>query len=72
MPILYSIDINFNIAIPDFIGVVNISSTSNYTKVWNEADGEGTNNNSQGSAGDNSKDYNNRENINSIKIQKEW
>jgi hypothetical protein len=33
MPILYSIDVNFNITIPNFIGVVNISSASNYTKV---------------------------------------
>ena len=46
MPILYSINIDFNIAIPDFTGVVNISSTSNYAKVWNEADRESTNNNS--------------------------
>jgi hypothetical protein len=29
---LYSIDINFNITIPNFIGIVNISGTSNYTK----------------------------------------
>jgi hypothetical protein len=33
MPTLYSIDVNFNIAIPNFIGVVNISGASNYTKV---------------------------------------
>jgi len=33
MPISYSIDINFNIAIPNFTGTVNISGTSNYTKV---------------------------------------
>ena len=46
MPILYSIDIDFNITIFDFAGVVNINSTSNYTKVWNEANGEGINNNS--------------------------
>jgi len=32
MPILYSIDINFNITIPDFVGGVNISGASNYTK----------------------------------------
>ena len=46
MPILYSIDVNFNITIPDFAGVVNISSTSNYIKAWNEANGENINNNS--------------------------
>ena len=45
MPILYSIDVNFNITIPDFAGAANISNTSNYTKVWNEADREGANNN---------------------------
>jgi hypothetical protein len=33
MPILYSININFNITIPNFISAVNISSTSNYIKV---------------------------------------
>ena len=32
MPILYSIDINFNIAIPNFIGGANINSAGNYTK----------------------------------------
>jgi len=46
MPILYNIDVNFNIAIPDFIGRVNISSLSNYAKAWNEANREGANNNS--------------------------
>ena len=32
MSILYSMDVNFDIAIPDFVGVVNISNTSNYIK----------------------------------------
>ena len=32
-------------AIPNFAGVINISSTSNYTKAWNEADRKGANNN---------------------------
>jgi len=39
-------DVDFNIAIPNFAGAINISSTGNYTKAWNEADGEGANNNS--------------------------
>ena len=56
---MYSIDINFNIAIFDFIGVTNISGISN--KMWNEADGEGIDNNGWDSAGDNSEDNNNRE-----------
>ena len=68
MSILYSIDINFNITIPNFAGAVNISGINNYTKVWNEANGEGTNNNSQGGTGDNSKDNNNGEDINGVKI----
>ena len=42
--ILYSIDINFNIAIFDFAGTANISGTSNYIKVWNKADREDVNN----------------------------
>ena len=71
-PILYSIDVNFDIAIPDFAGIINISSTSNYTKAWNKADGKGANNNSQDSAGDNSKDNNNREDISGVKTQEEW
>ena len=62
MPILYSIDIDFDIAIPDFAGIVNISGTSNYTEAWNKADGEDTNNNGWGGAG------NNREDISSIGI----
>jgi len=68
MPILYSIDINFNIAIPNFIGVANISSISNYTKAWNEANKEGANNNGWDSAGNNSKDNNNREDIGGVRI----
>ena len=39
-------DVDFNITIPDFMSVVNISNTSNYIKVWNEAVRESTNNNS--------------------------
>ena len=52
-------DVNFDIAIPDFTGIINISGTSN--KAQNKADGEGANNNGWDSAGDNSKDNNNRE-----------
>ena len=62
-------DVNFNITIPDFAGIVNINSTSNYTEVQNKADGEGINNNSQGGAGDNNKDNNNGEDISGIKTQ---
>ena len=68
MPILYSIDINFNIAIPNFKGVVNISSTSNYTKAQNKANREGVNNNGQDSPSNNSKNNNNKEDISSIRI----
>ena len=39
-------DVDFDIAIPDFAGAANISSTGNYTEVWNEANREGANNNS--------------------------
>ena len=67
MPILYSMDINFDITIPDFIGTVNISGTNN--KAQNEANGEGTNNNGQGGTSDNNKDNNNREDVGSIKTQ---
>ena len=63
-PILYSIDVNFNITIPNFAGAVNISGTSNYTKAQNEANREGANNNGQGGAGNNNKDNNNREGAN--------
>jgi len=68
MPILYSIDVNFDIAIPDFVGVINISSTSNYTKAWNEANREGADNNGWDGAGDNSKDNNNREDVSGVGI----
>ena len=68
MPILYSIDINFNITIPNFIGAVNISSTSNYIKVQNKANREGANNNGQGGASNNSKDNNNKEDVSGIRI----
>ena len=61
-------DVDFDITIFDFVGVANISSTSNYTEVWNEADREGTNNNGWGGAGNNNKDDDNREDINSIRI----
>ena len=64
MPISYSIDVNFNITIPNFTGVVNISSTSNYTKAQNKANREGANNNSQDGAGNNSEDNNRREDNN--------
>ena len=33
MPILYNIDIDFNITIPNFVDTVNINSISNYTEV---------------------------------------
>ena len=68
MPILYSIDVNFDIAIPNFAGAINISGTSNYTKVQNEADGEGANNNSWDGAGDNSEDNNNKEDVSGVRI----
>ena len=61
-------DVNFNIAIPNFAGVVNISSTSNYTKAQNEANREGANNNGWGGAGDNNKDNSNREDIGGVGI----
>jgi len=67
MPISYSIDINFNIAIPNFVGIANINSIGNYIKAWNKADGKGVNNNSWGSAGNN-KDNNNKEDISGVKI----
>ena len=60
-------DVDFDIAIPDFVGAANINSIGNYTKAWNKANRESANNNGQGSAGDN-KDSNNKEDINSIKI----
>ena len=63
MPILYSIDVNFNITIPNFAGIANISSTSNYTKVQNEANREGANNNGQSGAGNN-----NKEDISGVRI----
>ena len=50
------------------MGTVNISSTSNYSKVQNKADGEGINNNSQGSTSNNNKDNNNKEDISGIRI----
>ena len=67
MPILYSIDINFNITIPNFAGVANISGTSNYTKAQNEANREGANNNGWGGAGNNNEDNNNREDISGVR-----
>ena len=68
MPILYSIDVNFNITIPNFAGIINISGTGNYTKAQNEANGEGANNNGQDSASNNSEDNNNREDVSSVRI----
>ena len=65
-------DVNFDITIPNFVGAVNISGTSNYAKAWNKADKKGTNNNGQGGTGNNSKDDDNRENISGIKTQGEW
>ena len=61
-------DVDFNITIPDFVGVVNISDTGNYTKAWNKANGEGINNDGWGSASDNNKDNNDRKDVGSIKI----
>ena len=74
MPILYSIDINFDIAISNFVGIANISGISNYTEAQNEADKEGANNNSQGSASNNKdnnkrEDNNNKEDISSVRTQ---
>ena len=59
-------DVDFNITIPDFVGVINISGTGNYIKAQNKADGEGANNNSQDGAGNNSKDDDNREDISGV------
>ena len=50
------------------MGRVNISGTSNYTKAWNKANREGTNNNGQDGTGNNSKDNNNREDISGVRI----
>ena len=61
-------DVDFNIAIPNFVDVVNISNISNYTKVWNKANREGTNNNGSGNTSDNNKDNNNKEDISGIRI----
>ena len=68
MPILYSIDVNFNITIPDFMGIANISGTSNYTKAQNKANKEGANNNSQGGASNNNEDNDNREDVSGVGI----
>ena len=68
MPISYSIDVNFDIAIPNFTGIINISSTGNYTKAQNEANREGANNNGQDGAGNNSEDNDNREDISGVRI----
>ena len=68
MPILYSVDINFNITISNFAGIINISGTSNYTKVQNKANREGANNNGQDGAGNNSEDNNNREDVGGVRI----
>jgi hypothetical protein len=61
-------DVNFNITIPNFIGVINISGTGNYTKAWNEANREGANNNGWDGASNNSEDNNNREDVSSVRI----
>jgi len=61
-------DINFNITIPNFAGVVNISGTSNYTQAWNEANREGANNNGWGGAGNNNDDNDDREDISGVRI----
>jgi cellular nucleic acid-binding protein len=55
-PISYSMDVDFDIAIPDFAGAANIGGTGNHTEAWNEADREGANNNGWGGAGDNNED----------------
>ena len=72
MPILYSMDVNFDIAISDFVGGANISGASNYTEAWNKADGEGANNNGQDGAGDNSEDNDNEEDVGGVGIQEGW
>jgi len=61
-------DVNFNITIPNFAGVANISGIGNYTKAWNKADGEGANNNSWGGAGDNNENNNNGEDVSGVGI----
>ena len=65
---MYSIDVNFNIAIPDFAGVANISGIGNYTEAWNEANGEGANNNGWGGAGNNNENNDNREDVGDVGI----
>jgi len=57
-------DVDFNIAIPDFMSAANISGTGNHTEMWNKANGESANNNSWGNASDNNKDDDNREGAN--------
>ena len=61
-------DINFNIAIPNFAGIINISGTSNYTKAQNKANREGANNNGWDGTSNNSEDNNNREDISGVRI----
>ena len=68
MPILYSIDINFDITIPDFASITNINNTSNHIKAWNKADKKGTNNNGWDGAGNNSEDNDNGEDISGVRI----
>ena len=62
-------DIDFNIAIPNFVGRANISGVGNYTKAWNEANGKGANNNGQDGAGNNSENNNNGEDISGVGTQ---
>ena len=52
-------DINFDIAIFNFVGAANISGISN--EVWNKANKKGADNNGWDNTGDNSKDNNNKE-----------
>ena len=67
MPISYSIDVDFDITIPNFAGVANINGISNYIKAQNEVNREGANNNGWGGTSNN-EDGDNKEDISSIGI----
>ena len=61
-------DVDFDIAIPNFVGKANISGAGNYTEAWNKANREDANNNSQGGTSGNSEDNNNREDVGGVRI----
>ena len=61
-------DVNFNIAIPNFKGAANISSTSNYTEAQNKANREGANNNGWDGPSNNGENNNNKEDVGGVRI----